>query len=168
MDLKLSTFTPDTISEEFQTAYNVEERRLGELVLGDTGITLYTIEKPFLANPRAPGVVDPGIPYQSSVSYGTYDVVLRDSPTKGKQWHFYNEELGVFLDKADTSEEWHRFSTMFHLANYVTDVVGCAGVGTRIYNFGGSHGLGVASSGKAMNQLHEALAGSDHHRLIIS
>lgn len=169
MDLKLSTFTPDTIADEFKAAYNVEERRLGELVLGDTGIKLATVEKPFLANPRAPGMIDPGIPYESAVPAGEYDVVLRYSPTReGKYWHFHNEDLGVFLEKSDTTEDWHRFSTMFHIGNYVSSVVGCVAVGRRIHDFGGDHGLGVASSAVAMNQLHEALASADHHKLVIS
>lgn len=167
MDLKLSTFTPDTISEEFQTAYNVEERRLGELVLGDTGISLATVERPFLANPRAPGVIDPGIPFESAVPVGEYHVVLRESPRHGEQWHFYNEDLGVYLTRADTSQDWHRYSTMFHIGNFVSSVVGCVAVGTDIYDFG-EKGLGVSSSALAMNLLHESLAGSDYHRLVIS
>jgi hypothetical protein len=169
MEAKLKTFTPDTIAEQFQDAYDVEERRMGELVLGDTGVVLYTVERPFLANPRAPGVIDPGIPYESSVPLGEYELVLRDSPGRGgERWHFVNEDLGVYLEKEDTSEDWHRFSCMFHVGNYVTSVVGCAGVGMRLHDFKGDKGLGVAASRVAHSELMRVLSGANKHRLVIS
>ena len=147
---------------------------MGQLILGDSGQQLYTIERPFISNPDAPEGFDPGVPFKSSVPLGEYDLVLRKSPSRGLRWHFYNPDLGVQLEKADCTDLdddgepiWQRYSTMFHVANYVSNVVGCSGVGRRFHKFPDPNGLGVASSANATYALHAFLEGSDKHKLRI-
>ena len=123
---------------------------------------LYTVEKPWLPNLMAPDEVGAGVPFKSCVPLGEYILVERDSPSKGMWWHFYNPDLGVFLDYEDCSEPWHRYSTMFHVANFVDDVVGCAGVGKRIHSFprpgGRPKQIGVQSSAVGIAQFQQYMA----------
>jgi hypothetical protein len=175
MLLTLQTFTRETIPAKFAKHYDTTQKRVGKLVLGDTGSTLYTIERPFISNPQAPDGFDAGMPYISSVPLGEYELVLRKSPSKGLQWHFFNPELGVMLEKSDCTDldndgnpTWQRFSTMFHIANFASNVHGCGGPGKRLHVFPSPHGLGVASSAVALKQLKEILDdGSQSHRLVI-
>lgn len=172
MNVELITNTAETIPPQFAEYYNPDEKRVGRLVLGD--VTLFTIERPFVANPAAPEGFDPGVPFISAVPLGEYELVLRDSPAKGQQWHFHNPDLGVMLDKSDCTDvdedgnpTWQRYSTMFHIGNFVTSVVGCAGVGMRLHQFAEPHGLGVAASGLGIYQLKEKLDPKKTHRLVI-
>ena len=121
--------------------------------------TLYTIERPWIPNRVAPDGVGGGIPFESAVALGDYDLVLRASPSKGEQWHFYNPELHVYLEEDDRDHEWERYSTMFHVSNHVRNVVGCIGPGSVLYDFGGDDGLGVGSSGDALKHLKRYLDG---------
>lgn len=115
-------------------------------------------------------------PFQSCVPLGEYELVLRDSPAHGKRWHFVNEERGIYLEKSDCpdlDDEGEpvntRYSCMFHPANYWRDVVGCAGMGMALVNFGmyGSQkGWGVSSS-RAATAILEQYLGSGPTRLII-
>ncbi len=144
---------------------NLEDRTLGQLQVGDK--TLCTIEKPWVRNPEAPDGYGAGMRNVSCVPEGEYELVLRDSPSKGEQWHFVNQDLGVFLEWSENLEPWHRFSCMFHIANYVRQVEGCSGVGMRVFDFGAREGFGVASSAMGMHVLKEYLQGETRARLTI-
>lgn len=163
-DTMLKTITIHTLTGE-EANYDESKRRVGFMVIRRQ--TLYTIEKPWLPNPEAPDKVGGGIPYKSAVPLGDYVLVLRDSPKKGMQWHFYNPDLNVFLEEADMQHDWQRFSTMFHIANYVKNVVGCVGPGTRLYDFGGTKGFGVSSSATALGILKSYLEGEHEAKLRI-
>jgi hypothetical protein len=160
----MKTLTIHTLSGE-EAKYNTSEKRLGVMVVGRE--TLFTIEKPFKPNVLAPDGVGGGVPFESSVPLGEYDMVLRHSPSKGVQWHFYNPALHVYLEKDDREYNWERFSTMFHIANHVDNVVGCCGPGLSLHNFGGTKGLGVGQSGKALKHLKAYLEGESKARLRI-
>jgi len=125
----------------------VKGRTLGALQLGTK--TLYTIEKPWR---RAEGF-PAGIPYESCIPKGEYLLIWRDSPSKGVRLHLVNPDLGVFLSKDQCSEPWHRFSCMFHTANYARNVEGCIGPGKSIHDFGPKNGWGVSTSAWSLSEL---------------
>jgi hypothetical protein len=160
----MKTITIHTLAGE-EAHYNVSVKRLGVMVVGRK--TLFTVERPFLPNTSAPDGVGGGVPFESSVPTGEYDLVLRNSPSKGRQWHFYNPALHVYLEQDDREHEWERFSTMFHVANHVKNVVGCCGPGMILHNFGGTNGLGVGQSGNALKYLKSYLEGESAARLRI-
>ena len=160
----MKTLTMHTLSGE-EANYNTAEKRLSVMVISRQ--TIYTIERPWLPNQAAQDGIGVGVPFESSVPLGEYDLVLRQSPSKGLQWHFYNPDIGLYLTQAECSEPWHRYSTMFHVANYVRDVVGCAGPGYGLHDFGGSNGLGVSRSGDALKMLKAYLEGEERAKLVI-
>ena len=160
----MKTITIHTLSGE-EANYNVSEKRLGVMVVGRK--TLFKVERPFLPNATAPDGVGGGVPFQSSVPLGEYELVLRNSPSKGLQWHFYNPALHVYLEKDAMEYDWERYSTMFHIANHVKNVVGCCGPGMKLHNFGGANGLGVGQSGDALKYLKSYLDGESAARLRI-
>lgn len=162
----MKTITIQTMSGE-DPAYDVTEKRIGKIEAEGLPFPLYTIEKPFIPNPDAPDQIGGGVPYKSAVPLGEYDLVLRDSPRHGEQWHFVNPDLHVYLEKDDREEDWERFSTMFHVANTASNVVGCIGVGAHVHDFGAVHGLGVSSSALGIHTLKEYLKGETKAKLII-
>lgn len=139
-----------------QLGYPVDSRRMCELYCGEH--QLYTIERPWIPNQDAPDGIGAGVPFDSSVPFGIYDLVLRDSPKHGLQWHLVNPELGVFLEANDRDEGWQRYSCMLHMANFVDQVSGCIGPGRKAHNFGADKGWGVSSSALALKLIKEHLA----------
>lgn len=123
------------------------DRTFGALQLGTK--TYYTIEQEWNPSEEFPA----GEPSNSCIPPGVYKLVWRRSPAKGLRLHFVNEELGVFLEKQGCTEPWHRFSCMFHAANYVRNVTGCIGPGRNIADFKGNEGWGVSSSNAALNDI---------------
>lgn len=160
----MKTVTIHTLSGE-EANYDQATRRIGVMIIERS--TIFTVEKPWLPNTAAPDQVGAGIPFKSAVPIGNYDLIMRDSPSKGEHWHFYNPELGVFLEQTDCTEEWHRYSTMFHVGNFVRNVVGCAAPGLALRDWGGSDGLGVSSSARALQLLEGYLAGEERAQLRI-
>ena len=115
-------------------------------------------------------------PFVSCVPPGEYDLVLRDSPSKGQRWHFVNHDLGIYLEKWEAEQSRFslaRWSCMFHPANYWYQIEGCAGPGVRVHDFGVDpddlqpKGVGVASSRDATGLLENYLEGETLARLTI-
>lgn len=142
-------------------ALQLMDRTFGVLQLGTK--VLYTIEQEWTADDEHPA----GVPYESCIPTGKYRLVWRRSPSKGMRLHFVNEELGIFLEKADCTEPWHRFSCMFHAANYVRHVSGCIGPGRNISDFGGGDGWGVSSSNASLNDLEAYVNAYEIEELLI-
>lgn len=173
-ELVLNRFVPDQVPEA-----QLETRTFGKMVVGDT--ELMTIERPWIPI-YGPLIYDPvptwSKPFESCVPAGTYDLVKRDSPSKGERWHLVNEDLGIFLEKSDAESSGHedaRYSCMFHSANFWYQIVGCIGPGKQIANFGVSpddkgrvKGFGVTSSKNALSVLERYLDGSDAAQLVIN
>ena len=118
-------------------------------------------------------------PFISCVPVGEYEMVLRESPSKGKRWHFFNPDKGIYLEKEDRPDQVGdkhpitRYSCMFHPANFWYDIEGCAGMGMGLTNFGSERpplkqqkGWGVTSSRNATSIL-ETYLGDGPARLII-
>lgn len=175
--VRLETLDADSISPQFKDHYDITQKRISRLVLDSENkhVELFTIGLPFISNPDAPEGFDPGKPFVSSVCVGEYKMVQRQSPSKGLQWHFYNPDLGVYLEKSDCTdldEEgqpiWQRYSTMFHIGNHVRNVLGCEAPGRRLHQFPDPDGLGVSSSAVALNLIKEHLKGANTHKLVIS
>lgn len=154
-------------------AFDPERHRISELK-SEGMVTLYTIERPFISN-AMPGKIDSGVPYVSSVPCGIYLLHMRDSPKHGQRWHYFNPQLGVYLDLEDCPDIDEstgrpirsRFSTMFHSANHVAQVQGCTGAGKRLANFGSAKGLGVGSSRDATAILEDHLDGDTIAQLTV-
>lgn len=161
-ELHLITLT----GENNDIGYDESTRRLGNLIVGND--TLCTVEKPFVPCLEAPDSIGGGKPFESSVPLGEYDLVLRESPSKGWQWHFVNPDLHVFLEADDREHDWQRYSTMIHTGNYVRSVVGCIAPGRRIINFGDPDGFGVQSSAVAMRIIKDYLHGESEAKLFIT
>jgi len=174
LKLTQTQYNADTIPDQFASAFDPSEHRVSKLT--STGMQdLFVIERPWLPNPNAPAGLDAGLSNISAVPTGEYILFERDSPSKGLQWHFFNPQLAVYLDKSDCPDinpetgdpESSRFSTMYHLANFVRNVEGCGGPGLRLHNFGGTDGLGVASSADGIIILKAHLSGSKIAQLTI-
>lgn len=159
------TLTMHTLSPE-EGNYDPSGRRLSVIVVQREA--LFTIEQPWIPNVAAPDGVGGGLPNHSAVPLGEYDLVLRDSPTRGLQWHLVNTDLHVFLEKQDRQYSWQRYSCMLHTANYVKDVGGCIGPGLRLADIDGDGGVDVASSAAALLKIKQYLDGERVAKLRIT
>lgn len=139
----------------------VADRTLGILQLGPD--TLYTVEKPWVHSDDGPA----GMPFKSCIPRGLYRLVWRDSPSKGRRLHLVNEAMGVHLEKRPSMPDGHRFSCMFHVANYPRNVEGCIGPGSDITNFGVPEGWGVSSSGISLAKFERYVKDHDEKELEI-
>jgi len=160
----MKEITIHTLTGE-EAGYDESTQRMGVMVLNRKA--LFTIEQPWLPNLNAPDSVGGGIPYRSAVPPGEYDLVLRDSPSRGVQWHFVNTDLHVYLEKQDRKHDWERFSCMFHTANYVNDVGGCIGPGSSLADINADGTVDVANSGRALLAIKRYLDGESLARLRI-
>lgn len=138
---------------------DLSDRTLGALQLGPN--TLYTVEKPWVPSEEGPG----GTPFKSCVPPGVYDLVWRDSPSKGRRLHIVNEELGVYLELTPSMPKGSRYSCMFHSANYARQVEGCIGPGNAISYFGAKEKVGVTASRVAVARLEEYI--TDHNETVL-
>ena len=108
------------------------------------------------------------LPFESCVPIGEYTLESRDSPSRGRRWHFVNDRLGICLEKDDCPSAEYRYSCMFHPANWWYDIQGCAGLGLGLADFGGEkRGWGVTSSRAATSILEQYLGDDNYARLII-
>lgn len=159
----MKTLTMHTLTGE-EANYDVATRRMSVMIVDRE--TLYTVERPWLPNLAAPNGVGGGVPNESAVPLGEYDLVLRNSPSQGWQWHLVNPELHVHLAADDRQHDWERFSCMFHVANYVHQVIGCIAPGESLWE-SADHGLSVGHSGNALRVIKEYLAGEREAKLRI-
>lgn len=113
---------------------------IGELKLQGKTI-LYTVEKPWLSN----------TPFESCVPPGEYEIKPYSSPKYPDNYSIENRNLGVSVHGHTTRTE-----ILFHVANYVEDVVGCIAVGLMLM----PDAWGVAYSAKGMDVL-RATIGSE-------
>src|SRR5262249_15637412 len=117
-------------------------------------LTLATIERPWLANPNGAG----GLPRESCVPEGLYNVLPHDSKQFGAVWALVNQWVGVYYQPGDipAGQAWGRSAILIHSGNLVTDVIGCIAVGRR------HDGEAVRESRMAIADL-RAILGRERH-----
>lgn len=86
-------------------------------------LTLYTLELPWV-----PDAYPGGTPNESCVPAGVYQLVLHDTPAHPKSFALVNPALGV-IHEPDPMYPNARVACLIHVANYVSDLQGCIGVG---------------------------------------
>lgn len=97
----------------------------GRLFVG--AIQLYTIEDRGLFTEQHPW----GVPFQSCIPAGTYDLVPHSSPARPNTWAIVNPALGVYRWPADVPDGRGRFTCLLHPGNTDDDVEGCIVMGLR-------------------------------------
>jgi len=95
----------------------------GVIVLPDSTV-LYTLELPWVPEDGFPG----GAPDRSCVPAGKYDLALHDTPKHPKSFALVNRDLGV-IHEPDPTFPNARVACLIHVANYVSQLEGCIGVG---------------------------------------
>lgn len=139
-----------------------------ESVLSVANFNLATIERPWIAA-NDPG----GKPFQSCIPDGVYSLEpwIRANERKDEVYILVNEELGVYRLEEDMPNGVGRYLILWHIANFVTDVVGCAGPGMRRALMKnkktGQIERSVSSSGEAMRIITTQLGRVETHRLTI-
>lgn len=137
-----------------------------EGVLNLPAHNLATIERPWV-----PWDSLGGKPFESCVPDGEYKLDPWTRPNRGEVYILSNPDLGVYRLKEDRPREFGRYLVLIHIANYVRNVVGCVGPGTRRVIMKdrktGTYERAVASSGEAMKILREHLGRDETHTLII-
>ena len=137
----------------------------GVLTVGN--FVLATMERPWI-----PWDARGGKPFASCIPDGEYILDPWTRPNRGDVYILSNPELGVYRLKDDRPREFGRYLVLMHVANYVGDIVGCVGPGTRRTVMKnrktGKYERAVASSGEAMKIITEQLGREETHRLIIS
>ena len=143
----------------------------GVLIVND--FSLATIERPWIGADTLGGK-----PFQSCVPDGEYILEPWTRPlkpgqsmTKGAVYILYNPELGVYKTKDSRPLGVGRYLILIHIANWVTNVVGCIGPGIERAIMRnpktGKNERSVSSSGEAMRILIDQLGRTEHHRLTI-
>jgi len=148
----------------YENDYDASTRTLGTLTFEDAD--LRTVECPWMPNLEADDEIGGGVPHESCVPVGEYDLVLRESPRHGERWHLVNPDLHVFLEPGDRDHEWQRYACMIHTGNFASQLSGCIAPGVRPYLFD-RQGWGVSGSAVAMRRIGEYLAGETLAQLII-
>lgn len=138
--------------------YAGEDCTLGRLTVGK--LTLFTLERPWIAIPNAPC----GHPDTSCVPPGVYLLTLHDTPKFPKHFALVNEQLGVYADAVPAGKAG-RCACLIHTGNYVTDVEGCIIVG-RDRKLLGEEWM-LLESVLAYDDLRAALPWQTGHSLII-
>ena len=138
-----------------------------EGVLSVDDFRLATIERPWVSwDARG------GKPFASCVPDGEYILDPWTRPNRGEVYILSNPELGVYRLKDDRPRGFGRYLVLIHVANYVGDIVGCVGPGTRRTVMKnrktGKYERAVASSREAMKIITEQLGREETHRLTIS
>lgn len=95
-------------------------------VLTVNGLTLQTLELPWVADPTCKG----GHPDKSCVPAATYLLALHDSADHPKSFALVNSSLSVYHDPADVpSGIVGRTDILIHTANWAAQLAGCCAVG---------------------------------------
>lgn len=133
----------------------------GEMYVGDHVIA--TIERPWIA-----GVNSGGLPFESCVPDGEYVLAPWVRPSGEECYILSAPDLGV---RAEEMAGSGRYLILMHVANFVSQVVGCIAPGmTRSIMWNkstGSYERAVSSSVEAMRVLRSFLGRSDSHTLTI-
>lgn len=132
---------------------------LGLLFVG--GLSLCTIERPWIPSPNTRG----GLDSKSCVPCGTYKLVRHDSDAHPMTWALVNKDLDV-NHWEDPHHPELRALVLIHVANWARELRGCIAVGTRSGK--GINGYQVFDSKKAMHLLQAAIPWTDEHTLEIS
>jgi hypothetical protein len=129
-------------------------------------LTLVTIERPWIpaADPRRDRG---GAKNRSCVPLGVYKLVRHNSEAHPMTWALVNHELDVVHYEGDDHDpDEDRATCLLHVANYVHNVIGCIGPGTRA-EMDPRFGYCVRESRKAMELIRQALPWTDGHTLEI-
>lgn len=132
-------------------------------------LSLITMERPWIpaANPADKG----GMKGKSCVPAGTYKLVRHDSPKHPKTWALVNFDLDVVHFEGDDHDpDEDRATCLIHPANYVNQLEGCIGPGTRTAKAPPGNGSTymVCDSQKAMGLLQALVPWTDDHTLEIT
>lgn len=132
------------------------ERTLGTLQAGDA--TFATVERPWLPHPDGPG----GMSRKSCVPAGVYQVQPWHSQHFPETYILVNNALGVYLQPnlIPPGQKWGRAAILMHVANRVSEVIGCIGVGKELGEIGGEPA--VLRSVAAMRELNKILNRQTH------
>ncbi len=151
----------DLVLERFSYASTETE---GVLSAGAHGLA--TIERPWVLA-DTPG----GKPFESCVPDGEYRLDPWTRPNRGEVYILSNPDLGVYRLEADRPRGVGRYLVLIHVANYVSDIVGCVGPGTRRAIMKnkktGNYERSVSSSREAMRIITEQLGREETHSLTI-
>jgi hypothetical protein len=135
---------------------------LGFLFIGE--LSLVTIERPWIPSATNSG----GMKGKSCVPLGTYQLKRHNSEAHPFTWALVNHDLDVVHYEGDDHDpDEDRATCLIHVANYVHNVIGCIGVGTRT-EIDQRFGYCVRDSRKAMEMLRKAVPWTDDHSLEIS
>ncbi len=125
------------------------------LTLAEKSI-LAGLERPWIENPTGtPG----GKPYESCVPVGVYETTPHTRGDGAEVIALINPDLGVYYLEDDMPDEGGRFLILLHVANWVSQIVGCCAPG--LYHADSSNGRMVASSGKSMRRVMSFIDGDD-------
>jgi len=139
-----------------------------ESVISVAAFELAGIERPWVPH-DTPG----GKPFASCIPDGVYSLEpwIRANKRKDEVYILVNEELGVYRLEEDMPNGEGRYLILWHIANYVTDIVGCTGPGMRRALMKnrktGQVERAVSSSGEAMRIITAQLGREETHRLTI-
>jgi len=117
------------------------------------GSLLATIERPWID--EGPG----GKPRESCVPDGTYELIPHTRPNGDDVVALVNEDLGVYYLKEALPDEGGRFLILFHIANWVENIIGCIGPG--LWKTDSDKGAMVKSSRVAMKRIMDYIDGDD-------
>jgi len=120
---------------------------IGKLSLGGV-LICYTIELPWASNE----------PFKSCIPAGRYKINKHNSEDHENSFYLENENLGVSLNGSTP-----RTGILFHIANFIEDIVGCIGPGLSLH----PDRWGVAHSKKAMGILNTIITEDDTWNLNI-
>ncbi len=98
-----------------------EIHTLGRLTAGDE--QFHTIERPWIAG--MPG----GVSRKSCVPDGRYFLLQHKRPNGDQVLALRNPDLGVYYEQDEVPADGGRYMILFHVGNYVDDVVGCIAPG---------------------------------------
>lgn len=128
----------------------------GELILPNSEMRFYTVERPWLDNK----------PRLSCIPLGNYKLLwLPTSTPVPKQfhchtWYLYGDTVGIRGDGK------HRQNCAVHIGNIHTDVTGCLAIGHKLGIVKGK--LGVIASRSALEALYDICGPKDLELAIIS
>jgi len=110
---------------------------------------VYTLERPWV--PGVPG----GLPFESCVPDGEYDLIPHTRPKGGGQvLALQNAALHVYYTKQERGDNPGRYLILIHAANYVEEVAGCIAPGL-VRTIAGNRRM-VRSSRLAVQQIMSA------------
>ena len=124
----------------------------GFLSFGDE--ILATIERPWL-----PGDTPGGLPFESCVPAGRYELRPFTRPNGDQVLALVNESLGVYLYAEDRPNGVGRYLILLHSGNWVSDIVGCIAPG--LSKGGSARGPMVKKSRAAMSRIMEYVGDDD-------